>query len=146
MSEKDPSRLRQRLRQNEELRSRHVEDLLAERGPVVAGSFVRQPIRCGRPGCKCARGEPHAGAALYLHLDGRHVCRYVPQADRQRVERMNRGYKRLRSARASLVKASQQALALVDALQEALTEPYLPSPPTSREARQRKPRKKGASS
>ena len=121
---KDPSRLRQALRQSEDERRAHVEALLAERGPLVRGTYRLQGGRCGRPGCKCERGELHEKAMLYRRQDGTFRCTYVPLSDRERVQARTRRYRRVRKARAALNKLGQKSVALADALQEALTEPY----------------------
>jgi len=60
-----------------ELRSRR--DRLAAGLPraaqFLAGSLVEQRRRCGKEGCRCARGELH-GPYVYLAVAGRMV--YVP--------------------------------------------------------------------
>jgi hypothetical protein len=60
-----------------ELRSRR--DRLAAGLPdaagFLAGSLVEQRRRCGKEGCRCARGELH-GPYAYLSVAGRMV--YVP--------------------------------------------------------------------
>ena len=60
-----------------ELRSRR--DRLAADLPraaqFLAGSLVEQRRRCGKEGCRCARGELH-GPYVYLSVAGRMV--YVP--------------------------------------------------------------------
>ena len=132
---RDSSRLRQALRQAEQRRDQHVDTILNERGPVVRGTFRLQGGRCGKPGCKCARGELHGKAALYVSEQGKLHCSYVPLADRERLERLNRRYQRVRQARAALAKLGQETLKLADAIQSTLTEPYPPpgrakKPPT----------------
>jgi hypothetical protein len=46
---------------------------------VLAGTLTEQTRRCGRPGCRCADGEPH-GPYLYFspRQAGRGRLRYVP--------------------------------------------------------------------
>ena len=46
---------------------------------VLTGSLVEQTRRCGKPGCRCAEGEPH-GPYTYLspRTRGRGRLRYVP--------------------------------------------------------------------
>jgi hypothetical protein len=138
------SRLRQALRRAEQERDRHVRDLLDERGPVVRGSFVRQPGRCGRPSCKCARGEFHASAAFYTRIDGVQRCFYVPLEEREQIERQSRRQQRLRAARLALAKLGEHSVELAGQLEDALVEPY---PPPERVARKpaaaRKRRGKG---
>lgn len=53
---------------------------LGRRGEILKGSLVMRATRCGRPGCKCARGEKH-GPYLYVSVfrGGRTRSVYVPQ-------------------------------------------------------------------
>ena len=46
----------------------------------MKGSLVMRATRCGRPGCKCAKGEKH-GPYLYVSVfrGGRTRSVYVPQ-------------------------------------------------------------------
>ena len=46
---------------------------------VLAGTLAEQPRRCGRPGCRCADGEPHGPYAYFTpRPQGRGRARYVP--------------------------------------------------------------------
>lgn len=48
---------------------------------VLAGTLTEQVRRCGRPGCRCGRGEPHGPYAYFTpRLAGRGRARYVPAA------------------------------------------------------------------
>jgi hypothetical protein len=60
-----------------ELRSRRDRLVagLPQAGPFLAGSLIEQRRRCGKEGCRCARGELH-GPYAYLSVAGRMV--YVP--------------------------------------------------------------------
>jgi len=51
---------------------------LAEVGPLVAGSVVEQRVRCGRPGCRCARGDKHVKTAITQTVAGKTRTVYVP--------------------------------------------------------------------
>ena len=135
---KDPSRLRQSLRQTEEQRAAAVDTLLRERGPLIRGTYRLQGGRCGRPNCRCSRGELHEKAMLYRREDGTFRCSYVPLSDRERVERLNLSYRRSSAARTELAKLAKKSLELADALQEALIERY-PSP----ERAESKPQRRG---
>jgi len=141
LERKDPSRLRQALRQAEDQRRTHVETLLGERGPLIRGTYRLQGGRCGRPGCKCERGDLHEKAMLYRREEGTFRCSYVPLADRERVDDLTRRYRRASKARTALNKLGQKSLVLADALQETLTEPY---PPVDR--RSKKPARRSRAS
>ena len=48
---------------------------------VLAGTLTEQARRCGRPGCRCADGEPHGPYAYFTPRPaGRGRARYVPAA------------------------------------------------------------------
>jgi hypothetical protein len=135
----DPARLRQALLKTQRRRAELLRTLQRVRGPLIAGSYVVQPGRCGKPSCKCARGEFHTTAALYVRRQGTQTCLYVAQAERERVEKLNRSYQRFRKARAELAKLAQESLKLVDALQQTLTESY---PPPGRVKKRRRPQQR----
>src|SRR5213592_5227896 len=125
-SRDDPSHLRQELLKAEEQRAQQVQRLVSERGPIIRGSYVLQSGPCGKPTCKCARGELHPRAMLYQSEEGAHRSAYVPLADRDRVEQLSGRYRHFRTARASLAKLGTRTLELADALAESLLELYPP--------------------
>ena len=48
---------------------------------VLAGTLTEQARRCGKPGCRCAGGEPHGPYAYFTpRPQGRGRARYVPAA------------------------------------------------------------------
>ncbi|MGH3163646.1 MAG: DUF6788 family protein [Streptosporangiaceae bacterium] len=48
---------------------------------VLSGTLTEQGRRCGRPGCRCADGEPHGPYAYFTPRPaGRGQARYVPAA------------------------------------------------------------------
>ena len=74
-----------------DLRSLSARELLARRRAaaarlgdveqVLAGTLTEQARRCGRPGCRCGRGEPHGPYAYFTpRPSGRGRARYVPAA------------------------------------------------------------------
>ena len=46
----------------------------------LCGSLVTMQRTCGKPGCKCARGELHPGLYLALRVGGKRKMIHVPQA------------------------------------------------------------------
>jgi hypothetical protein len=66
------------LRQLRE-RRRRIVGRIPDLAEVIAGSLQEQRRRCGKEGCRCARGELH-GPYLYLSLrvGGRTRMFYVP--------------------------------------------------------------------
>jgi len=59
-------------------RSRLVK-LLHEQ-PFLLGSLVSMPRVCGKPGCKCTRGELHPGLYLSLRVGSQRKMIHVPQS------------------------------------------------------------------
>ena len=62
-------------------RRREAAARLGDVEQVLAGSLAEQSRRCGRPGCRCAEGEPHGPYAYFTPRPaGRGRARYVPAA------------------------------------------------------------------
>jgi len=60
-------------------RRRALAERLGNVEHVLAGSLAEQSRRCGRPGCRCADGEPHGPYAYFTPRPaGRGRARYVP--------------------------------------------------------------------
>jgi hypothetical protein len=86
-----------------DLRDLTAEQLLARRRAaagrlgdveqVLSGTLAEQARRCGRPGCRCADGEPHGPYAYFTPRPaGRGRARYVPAGLADAVRRcLSRG-------------------------------------------------------
>ena len=48
---------------------------------TLPGVVCAQRVRCGKPGCRCARGEPHLAYYRFWREGGRLRKRYVRPAD-----------------------------------------------------------------
>jgi hypothetical protein len=69
-------------------RRRAAASRLGDVEQVLAGTLTEQARRCGRPGCRCGRGEPHGPYAYFTPRPaGRGRARYVPAALVQVVRR-----------------------------------------------------------
>jgi hypothetical protein len=55
-------------------------------GDLLAGHVQRRRVRCGKPNCKCARGEPHTAYYHAWDTDGVRYRRYVRKADVDKVQ------------------------------------------------------------
>ncbi len=51
---------------------------LAAAGPVLQGSLAEIRVTCGKPNCRCARGEKHRSHILKRQLRGKTQSLYVP--------------------------------------------------------------------
>ena len=80
--------------QERRLRSQ-LNRLLSRRG-VIHGSLIRRRRVCGKPHCKCTRGELHEG--LYLVVTEQGVPRqlYVPREWEQTVQQWIDDYRKAR--------------------------------------------------
>ena len=60
-------------------RRRRLAARLGEVEALLAGSLVEQTRRCGKPGCRCAAGDPHGPYAYFVaKTAGRGRMKYVP--------------------------------------------------------------------
>ena len=137
------SRLRQRLVQLAEAQRAKLEAIISARGPLIRGAFGTRARVCGKPGCRCLRGEKHVSKYLSATDGGRVRQVHVPQSDEQHVRESVERYRSFMSARADLAEQAERLLAFVDEMGRALLEPYprdKPLPPASKVGRRPKPR------
>ena len=112
------SQLRQRLREA----GRQIEWQLAvlmERAPVVRGGVYRLRRKCGKPGCRCARGEVHASWVFLAREEGVQRMRAVPKGEAARWRERAQHYRRYRQARRELLRQCREALRLAELLEVA---------------------------
>ena len=83
------------------------------------GSIHVQRVQCGKPGCHCERGEPHAAYYLFWREGGRLRKRYVAAAEVAAVRSIYAARRqRERRAREALRAGRRQWRALVDRVRE----------------------------
>jgi hypothetical protein len=68
----------QRSTQERDTRSRAAQFLANE--PFLRGSLVLRHRSCGKPYCRCQRGQKHPALYLYTRSDGRQIATYIPRA------------------------------------------------------------------
>ena len=79
---------------------------------LLAGSLTEQSRRCGRPGCRCADGEPHGPYAYFTpRPGGRGRARYVPAALEDAVRRCLRSGAEAEEALAEISAINAELLA-----------------------------------
>lgn len=86
--------------------------------PMIRGSFYLLRRKCGKPNCRCARGELHPVYVLTRSEAGKDRLYPVPKAQRAEVRKRAAEYRRYQRARAVLVKRHLRLLALVDQIAE----------------------------
>ena len=99
--------------------------------PMVQGSFYLLRRKCGKPNCRCATGQLHASWVLTRSEAGQDRIYSVPKEQRAQVRQWALEYRRYQRARAALVKAQPQLVALADhlAAQRLLVWPEKKEPP-----------------
>jgi len=114
---KDLSKLRQSLGRAHQAAGRVLRHL-QRRDPMTPGSFYLQKRRCGKPGCRCARGQLHEAWVISRSQGGTSRTLMVPVEQRARLRQLTFEYRRYQRARALLAKRQAQVLGLADRLAE----------------------------
>jgi len=115
MTGDDLSQLRQQLRRAHDAAGRILKQLLRDQ-PLTPGSFYLQKRRCGKPNCRCARGQLHTAWVITRSQDGATRTFMVPAQERARLRQLTWEYRRYHRARALLTKRHGQIVALADQL------------------------------
>jgi Family of unknown function (DUF6788) len=89
------------------------------REPLLPGSLYTLRRKCGKPNCRCSRGELHESTVLSYRGQGRPRNISPPPGQLGSLRTMTHDYRRCRQARAKLVRWQRQLLTLVDALEAA---------------------------
>jgi hypothetical protein len=89
------------------------------REPLLPGSLYTLRRKCGKPNCRCSRGELHESTVLSYRGQGRPRNISPPAEQLESLRSMTHDYRRCRQARARLVRWQRQLLSLVDALEAA---------------------------
>ncbi len=123
VSSTDASAARQALRRIAEQLPKRVDAALGVRGEVMAASLSKTYKVCGKPNCKCARGDKHEVYQLSWTENGRRRSTHIRRDELANVRAAVERYRRLRQSRAELLKLASEAASLMDALVEALRVP-----------------------
>lgn len=117
MSQKpQAARARQRILALTELLQGQARRVMGH-APLVRGSFYRYRRRCGKAGCRCARGALHAGQAFSIRAAGRSRTLPLTGVNREELSRCVGAYRELRRVRAEMVRAFGKLLETVDQLE-----------------------------
>jgi hypothetical protein len=100
-----------------------IEGALGVRAEVLPASLSKTYKVCGKPNCKCARGEKHEVYQLSWTEDGRRRSTHIRQDEVDKVRATVERYRHLRRCRAELLRLASEAASLLDALVEALRVP-----------------------
>ena len=97
------SRIRQRLSQIPAELAPEVRRMVQVR-EMVRGYVYHSRRRCGKPSCRCARGEPHEAWVLATKVEGKRTTRSLGGGRRKRVQRLAEDYRRYRQAQSAVRK------------------------------------------
>ena len=120
------SRLRQTLLQLAGEIEGLVKPLFSDR-PVMKGTVYELKRKCGKPGCKCARGELHTRMVLSASEGGKTRLQVIPHGSLGEVQEKVRRYQEFRRVRARLGEIYRKMLRVIDEM-EAMRREELPSP------------------
>ena len=78
--------------------------------PMVAGSLVEQYVTCGKPRCRCRRGQKH-GPLYYLYWkeQGRSRSLYMPREQVGELRRQIQNYRRFQAELSALLRRQRRA-------------------------------------
>jgi len=110
------SRLRQSLAQLVNEMKRLVEPFFSDR-PVIKGTVYELRRRCGKPGCKCAKGQLHARMVVSASEKGKTRLRVIPRGFLVEVQQKVRRYQDLRRIRVRLVAIHREMLKVLDEME-----------------------------
>jgi hypothetical protein len=110
------SRLRQSLVQLVNEMKRLVEPFFSDR-PVIKGTVYELRRRCGKPGCKCAKGQLHARMVVSASEKGKTRLRVIPRGFLLEVQQKVRRYQDLRRIRVRLVAIHREMLKVLDEME-----------------------------
>jgi hypothetical protein len=86
---------------------------------VIKGSVYELKRKCGKPGCKCTRGELHRSMVVSDSEKGHKRLRIIPRGFLVEVRAKVGRYRRLRRCRARLVEVHKEMLKVMDEMERA---------------------------
>ena len=122
------SRLRQELWRLYRALARTLRALQRD-APMVQGSLYLLRRKCGKPTCRCTRGELHPAWVLTRSEAGKNHLYTVPDDQRGRLRPLSREYRRWQRTRALLTKQFVRLLALIDQLAQERLQRWPPPKP-----------------
>lgn len=93
-----------------------VEPFFSDR-PVTKGTVYELKRRCGKSGCKCARGELHARMVVSASEGGKTRLQVIPHGFLVEVQVKVRRYQELRRVRARLGEIYRKMLRVMDQME-----------------------------
>jgi len=85
--------------------------------PVIKGSVYEIKRKCGKPGCRCARGYLHSRLVISASEKGKTKLRAIPRGRLGDVQTKVERYQKLRRARARLIEVHKKMLRIMDEME-----------------------------
>ena len=95
--------------------------------PMIRGTVYELKRKCGKPGCKCARGELHTRMVVSASERGKTRLQVIPHGSLVEVQTKVRRYQDLRRVRARLGDIYRKMLKVMDEM-EAMRREEVSSP------------------
>jgi len=102
-----------------------IEPFFSDR-PMIKGTVYELKRRCGKPGCRCARGQLHTRMVVSASEGGKTKLQVIPTGFLVEVQAKVRRYQEHRRARARLGELYRKMLKVIDEM-EAMRREELPS-------------------
>lgn len=110
------SRLRQSLLQLSSEINTLIRPFLSNK-PIIKGSVYELKRKCGKSGCKCAKGELHHRMVVSSSEKGKTRLQVIPSGFLVEIRAKVRRYQELRQARARLVEMHKRMLHIMDEME-----------------------------
>ena len=81
-------------------------------GNMIKGSLTTMTRLCGKPNCKCTRGERHQGLFLSYNINQKSFLIYLPKKLREKVITWVNNHKRLNQIVDELSKVNREIIVL----------------------------------
>ena len=85
--------------------------------PVIKGSVYELKRKCGKPGCKCAKGELHSRMVVSASEKGKTILRVIPHGFLVEVQGKVGRYQQLRRARTRLVEVHRKMIQVINEME-----------------------------
>jgi hypothetical protein len=95
--------------------------------PVIKGTVYELKRKCGKPGCKCARGELHTRMVVSASEGGKTRLQVIPSGSLVEIQAKVRRYQELRRVRARLGETYRRMLKVMDEMEAMRREEVSPS-------------------
>jgi len=110
------SQLRQSLRRLSDEVRQLINPFFSDK-PLIKGSVYELKTKCGKPGCKCAKGELHHRMVVSASEKGKTKLRAIPHGLLIEVQTKVRRYQELRRVRVGLIEVHKKMLQVMDEME-----------------------------